>query len=223
MNQKKKFALAGGGYCLYAPRFPRFFDAPGFPDEAHIANAILPSVFFLSFVEGGKPFTLQSRGQTMEEGRLVVQYEDGNGLKVTERRIVTQDDRFVAELELHNTGKADREITVVLWTTTDPEGEPVSLEGDSFRIRRQLKTGDTPEVPADIHYSSPDSKGARCLQGFFAEGGSDRPDFEETPWYELGALPTPRGTARSRRAWSRWMRSQSSSGPATHRSLRCRL
>lgn len=192
MNQKKKFALAGGGYCLYAPRFPRFLDAPGFPDEAHIANAILPSVFFLSFLEGTRPFALQLRSQAMEDGRLVAHYEDGNGLKVSERRVVTTDDRFVAELEFHNSGKVDREITIVQWTTTDPEGEPVSLEGDSFRIRRLLKTGDTPEVPADIHYSSPDSKGARCLQGYFAEGGSDRPDFEETPWYELGALPTPR-------------------------------
>jgi hypothetical protein len=105
---------------------------------------------------------------------------------------VTQDDRFVSELELHNTGKVDREITVVQWTTTDPEGEPVSLEGDSFRIRRMLKDGNKAEVPADIHYNSPDSKGARCLQAYFAEGGSDRPDFEETPWFELDVLPTPR-------------------------------
>jgi len=36
-----------------------------------------------------------------------------------------------------------------MWTTTDPEGEPVSLEGDSFRIRRLLKSADAPDVPAD--------------------------------------------------------------------------
>jgi hypothetical protein len=192
MNQKKKYALAGGGYCLYAPRFPRFQDAPGFADEACIGNALVPSVFFLSFLENGRPLHLSHRSTQVEDGRATVTFEEAGGLKVVEKRFVTQDDRFVSELELNNTAKTDREITVVQWTTTDPEGEPVSLEGDSFRIRRLLKDGNKAEVPADIHYNNPDSKGARCLQAYFAEGGSDRPDFEETPWFELEALPTPR-------------------------------
>ncbi|MBL9076400.1 MAG: hypothetical protein JNL08_02785 [Planctomycetes bacterium] len=192
MNQKKKFALAGGGYCLYAPRFPRFADRPGFADEASIGNALLPSVFFLSLVEGKRELRLHWRSSVEEGGRLLSTFDDGAGIKLVERRFVTQDDRFVSEIELTNGSKVDRELTIVLWTTTDPEGEPVSLEGDSFRIRRALKTGDGVEVPADIHYSNPDSKGARCLQGFFAEGGSDLPDFEETPWFELEGMPTPR-------------------------------
>jgi hypothetical protein len=191
-NLNKKLALAGGGYCVYAPRFPRYSHAPGFCDEACIGNAVVPSVFFLSFVENRRSVTLQLRSVVQAQGKATLTFEDANGLKVVERRFVTQDDRFVSELEVTNGGKSDREVTVVLWTTTDPEGEPVSLEGDSFRIRRLLKTGDAPEVPADIHYSSPDSKGARCLQGFFAEGGSDRPEFDETPWFELPVLPTPR-------------------------------
>lgn len=192
MNQKKKYALAGGGYCLYAPRFPRFQEQPGFADEACIGNATVPSVYFLTFLEQGKPLVLTFRGMHLEEGRAVASFDEPGGFKVVERRFVTQDDRFVSELELSNAGKVDREITVVQWTTTDPDGEPVSLEGDSFRIRRLLKEGNKSEVPADIHYNSPDSKGARCLQAYFAEGGSDRPDFEETPWFELEALPTPR-------------------------------
>jgi hypothetical protein len=191
MNQKKKYALAGG-YCLYAPRFPRFAESPGFPDEACISNANLPSVFFLAFVEKGKPLAMQFRGQVAEDGRVTATFDEPGGLKVVEKRFLAQDDRFVSELELTNAGKADREITVVQWTTTDPEGEPVSLEGDSFRIRRLLKDGNKSEVPADIHYNSPDSKGARCLQAFFAEGGSDRPDYEETPWFEYELMPTPR-------------------------------
>ncbi|MCA8952543.1 MAG: hypothetical protein KDE27_23730 [Planctomycetes bacterium] len=191
MNQKKKIALAGGGYCLYAPRFPRYFEAPGFADEACIANAIVPSVFFLAFLEGTTPLSLRCTKVDTENGKAVLTYEDAGGLKVVEHRFVTQDDRFVSELALHNTSKAEREITIVLWTTTDPEGEPVSLEGDSFRIRRMIKTTGA-DVPADILYSNPGTKGARCLQGFFCEGGSDRPDYEETPWFELAALPTPR-------------------------------
>ena len=46
------------------------------------------------------------------------------------RGIVTLD---VARLDPDVAAKVDREITIVMWTTTDPEGEPVSLEGDSFR------------------------------------------------------------------------------------------
>ncbi|MCA8974645.1 MAG: hypothetical protein KDC98_07980 [Planctomycetes bacterium] len=191
MNQKKKIALAGGGYCLYAPRFPRFLDAPGFADEANIGNAIVPSVYFLAVLEGGCPVSLVRTGLEMQNGKAIVSFDGPDGLKLVEHRFITQDDRFVSELFLQNTNKGERTVTIVLWTTTDPEGEPVSLEGDSFRIRRALKTAGA-DVPADILYSSPDSKGARCMQGFFAEGGSDRPDFEETPWFDLGALPTPR-------------------------------
>ena len=192
MNQKKKIALSGGGYCLYAPRFPRFLDTPGFADEVLLANASLPSLYALSFLERGRPLTLHCKQVHMEHGRAVLLHEDHAGLKVTERRFLSQDDRFVCELELHSTAKTDREITVVMWSTTDPEGEPVSLEGDSYRIRRALKGNDAAEVPTDIHFSSPDSKGARCLQGFFCEGGSDRPDYEETPWFDMESLPTPR-------------------------------
>ena len=32
MNQNRRFALGGGGYCLYAPRFPRYQETPGFAD-----------------------------------------------------------------------------------------------------------------------------------------------------------------------------------------------
>ncbi|MSR39446.1 MAG: hypothetical protein EXS02_11500 [Planctomycetes bacterium] len=192
MNQKKKIALSGGGYCLYAPRFPRFQDTPGFADEVLLASASLPALFVLSFIEKGRPLTMHCRSTTLDRGKATLTYDDGAGLKVTEKRFISQDDRFACELELHNSGKADREVTVVMWTTTDPDGEPVSLEGDSFRIRRAIKGTDNVEVPTDIYYSSPDSKGARCLQGFFCEGGSDRPDYEETPWFEMELMPTPR-------------------------------
>ena len=107
MNQKKKFALAGGGYCLYAPRFPRFLEAPGFADEANIASAILPSVFFLAVVEHGKPIALHFRQIHTDQGRAILSFDEPGGVKVVERRFVTHDDRFVSELELTNTGKAD--------------------------------------------------------------------------------------------------------------------
>ena len=78
------------------------------------------------------------------------------------------------------------------WTTTDVEGEPVSHEGDSFRIRRALSSGGRPAVPTEMVFSSPDSKGARCLQAYFCEGGSDLPDYRETPWFDAAGLQTPR-------------------------------
>ena len=171
MNQKKNFALSGGGYCLFAPRFPRFLDAPGFVDDVLLANATLSGLFALSFLERSRPLHVHCRQIQIEQGRAILHHEDSTGLKVTERRFITQDDRLACELELHNASKADREITVIMWSTTDPEGEPVSLEGDSYRVRRVLKASDNSEVPTDIHFSSPDSKGARCLQGFFCEGG----------------------------------------------------
>jgi hypothetical protein len=192
MNHNKKIDLAGGGYCLSAPRFPRFQTAPGFADEVLISNAPLPALYALAFVEKGAPRALQLEKVELEQGKAILSYVDATGLRVVERRSITQDDRFVSVIDLHNTGKEDREITVVMWSTTDPEGEPVSLEGDSYRIRRNLKVEAQPEVPVEIHYSSPDSKGGRCLQAYFCEGGSDRPDYEETPWYDLEELPTPR-------------------------------
>ena len=52
MNQKTKIALGGGGYCLYAPEFPRFQTFPGFSDEVHIYSAPVKPMFHLAFVEG---------------------------------------------------------------------------------------------------------------------------------------------------------------------------
>jgi hypothetical protein len=195
VNQKKKFALSGGGYCIYAPRFPSYQDAPGFVDEVSIFNAQIKPLFVLSVLENGIPATLKCTAITQKEGTAILEFNDGKGLKMVETRMVTTDDRFVSTLALHNDTKADRELTIVQWTYTDPEGEPASLEGDSFRVRRQYQSNDFPLVPAEIVWSSPDSKGARCLQAFFAEGGSHRPDFEETPWFDMGALPTPRAKA----------------------------
>jgi len=192
MNQNRRFALGGGGYCLYAPRFPRYQETPGFAYEVLIFNAALPQLFVLSFVEGRVPLALACKDVKVDHGKAVLTFKEPGGLEVIERRFVTTDDRFVSEIELHNTAKADREITVVMWTTTDVEGEAVSQEGDSFRVRRQFKYHTFPTVPAEIVWSSPDSKGARCLVPGFSEGGSDRPDYEETPWFAMVQLPTPR-------------------------------
>ncbi|MEC8652983.1 MAG: trehalase family glycosidase [Planctomycetota bacterium] len=187
----KKIALSGGGYCLYAPRFPRFLAEPGFCDEANIASELVSSVFFLSFLANGRPVTTSCTAFGMEDGKAVLTHQ-GPGLKVVERRYLTGDDRFVCDLELTNESKEEAELTVVQWTTTDVEGEPVSHEGDSFRIRRALSAGGRPAVPTDVLDSSPDSKGARCLQAYFCEGGSDLPDYRETPWFDAAGLQTPR-------------------------------
>lgn len=193
MNQAYKIALGGGGFCLYAPRFPRFQTSPGFVDEVTIFNAAVRPLYCLAVLENHVPLDLTCTEVTQEDGCAILRYTAPGGLEVTERRLVTTDDRFVSSLQLHHTEKkGERELTIVLWTHTDPQGEAPLFEGESFRIRRQLQSHGFPVVPVEIVWSSPDSKGARCLQGFFCEGGSDRPDYEETPWYDMGSLPTPR-------------------------------
>ncbi len=192
MNQKTKFALGGGGYCLYAPSFPRWQESPGFSDGVLISNAIVDPLYHLGVVENGMPHSLTCVERKQENGAAILTYKGERSLKVTERRFLTTDDRFVSQLQLHHEGKGERELTIVMWTWTDPEGEAPSLEGDSFRVKRGLVQGEAPPVPTEIVWSSPDSKGARCLQAFFCEGGSDRPDWEETPWFDMGGFPTPR-------------------------------
>jgi hypothetical protein len=193
MNQNAKIALGGGGFCLYAPRFPRHQLTPGFADECLIFNAQLPRMFVLSVLRAGVPIALHATRHDQKNGMLTVDYVSGDkSLKLTETRFVTSDDRFVSNLTLENASKEAREFEVVMWTTTDVEGEPVSHEGDSFRLRRALQWHDFPPVPIELVYSSPDSKGAKCLQAFFAEGSSGRPDYEETPWFDRIELPTPR-------------------------------
>ncbi|MEE9126220.1 MAG: hypothetical protein V3U11_03695, partial [Planctomycetota bacterium] len=192
MNQKTKMALGGGGYCLYAPEFPRYQTFPGFSDEVHIYNAPVRPMFHLAFVEEGAPLTMQCTGWTMKNGCAVLTFTDGKNLTVKETRFVTTDDRCVSNVQMEVSGKGEREIAIVLWTIADVEGEAPSLEGDSFRVRRSLDCPDGTTVPIEIVWGSPSSKGARCLQAFHCEGGSDRPDFEETPWYDMGEFKTPR-------------------------------
>lgn len=193
MNQAARFALGGGGYCLYAPRFPAHQIRPGFADECNVFNAVMPRMFVLTLLDENKvPVVLENTGCDIKDNQAVLTYKAPNAIKVTETRFVTADDRFVSMFQVKNDSKADREFSVVMWLTTDPEGEAPSLEGDSFRIRRSLQTADFPPVPVEIQYASPDSKGAKCLQGYFCEGDSGRPDYEETPWYDMGDLPTPK-------------------------------
>ncbi|MEZ5966666.1 MAG: trehalase family glycosidase [Planctomycetota bacterium] len=192
---EQKYVLAGGGYSISAPRYPKHQLRPGFVDEVLILNAEFRPLYTLALLENGLPLTLTCDSHAMKDGVLVVEFGDGHGLKMIERRFVSADDRFVSQVELRLEGKAakaDRELTVVMWTYVDPEGEAVSLEGDSFRIRRMLQPSDLPQVPVDIHWNSPDSKGARCLQPYFCEGGSEGLDWRHTPWYDKNELTTPR-------------------------------
>lgn len=191
MNQADKFALGGGGYCLYAPEFPRHQRSPGFVDGGLIFNAEVCPMFSLAVLEAGVPLALTCTKMEMQDGFAVLEYA-GNTVKVVEKRFVTTDDRFVSNLSVTHEGKGERDLQIVLWTYADTEGDAPSLEGDSFRVKRSLQPRDCPPVPVEVVWSSPDSKGARCLQAYFCEGGSNRPDWEETPWYDMRDLPTPR-------------------------------
>jgi hypothetical protein len=193
MNQNKKFALGGGGYVLYAPDYPRFQTLPGFVDEVHLYNAAVKPMFNLSFLDAGVPLAMTCTNLEFANGKAILTFTDGKSLTVVEERFVTTDDRCVSNVKMEVSGKEEREISVVQWTTTDVEGEAPSLEGDSFRVRRSLEASDGTGIPVEIIWSSPSSKGAKCLQAFHGEGGSDRPDYEETPWYDMGPeFPTPR-------------------------------
>ena len=51
---------------------------------------MVPSVFFLSFLENGKPLALQCKQVVHEHGRALFTFEEAGGLKITERRLVAQ-------------------------------------------------------------------------------------------------------------------------------------
>ncbi|MEO0481203.1 MAG: trehalase family glycosidase [Planctomycetota bacterium] len=193
MPATSKIALGGGGFCLYAPRFPRHLLSPGFADPCHVADVELPRMFVVTILHDGDELPLTATKHEFKNGVLTVEYAtDIRGVKVREERYITTDDRFVSNITLDNSTKAEREMAIVLWTTTDPEGEAPIFDGDSFKLRRQLKTGDRPAVPTEIVFGSPDSKGARCLQGYFAEGDSGDPVWGETPWFDRSDLTPPR-------------------------------
>ncbi len=193
MNQNQKFALGGGGYVLYAPDFPRFQTSPGFSDPVHLYNTEVSPMFHLSFLDAGVPLHMVCKELKFRNGAAILTYTDGKTLTATEERFVTTDDRCVSNVKIEVAGKEEREISIVLWTVTDAQGEAPSLEGDSFRVRRSLESPDGTGIPVEIIWGSPSSKGARCLQAFHCVGGSDRPDYEETPWFDMGPeFPTPR-------------------------------
>ena len=193
MNQRSNFALGGGGYVLYAPDFPHFQTSPGFADEVHLYNSVVKPMFHLSFLDAGVPLKMTCTKVEFANGRALLTHTDGKSLTVAEERMVTTDDRCVSTVKLEVSGKEEREISVVQWTVTDVDGEAPSLEGDSFRVKRSLPAPDGTTTPVEIIWSSPSSKGAKCLQAFHCTGGSDRPDYTETPWYDMGPeFPTPR-------------------------------
>ena len=71
MNSRHKIALGGGGFCLYAPRFPKFQRYPGFADEVLISNVNLPRLYMLAVLEGGVLLDFRCTKFEVKNGELL--------------------------------------------------------------------------------------------------------------------------------------------------------
>ena len=115
MRRTDKFQLSGGK-LMFAPRYPRWLEAPGFWDEIYYHDEILAPVFTFALLDSSnKQIQLKYRKRLWWPGRSRTVYTSGSDLRLEETRFITPDDRVSSYLSIQNSGE-DRDIDLVLWT-----------------------------------------------------------------------------------------------------------
>lgn len=110
-----KWYLANGRGAMYAPRFPRFLDAPGFWDECYVADLPLERLFTVLVLEQRRPIPFTTRRRIWRPDVLTIERE-AEGLECREERVIVGEHIFASRLTLTNRGDRDLELDLVQWS-----------------------------------------------------------------------------------------------------------
>ncbi|MGD2216208.1 MAG: trehalase family glycosidase [Gemmatimonadales bacterium] len=190
LERTDKFYLGSGSGIIFAPRFPRWLEYPGFWDDIdvyHYQLAPLFTVTLLSEREGapGPPVALRQLSRRWSPAELVCEYRSEDGLHAWEHRSVVPGGWFVSEWSLHNSSSADRTLLAVAWTVQDADGidlGTVEAEAGAVRFRCAVQDLHIHRVGVDVVLEAPIGAVAGCVH--LAERSSFDPHWEFTPFPE---------------------------------------
>ncbi len=135
LARQDKWYLGCGGPLLWAPRFPRWLDAPGFWDPAHYYSWPVGPLFTATLLDAdGAELRLTVAERLWLPGCLTVSYRSFGGLAVREQRVVTPDGAAVSVLTF--SGAPHRGIRLVIWTAQERTVAAASRASEMMQVVR---------------------------------------------------------------------------------------
>jgi hypothetical protein len=136
-----KWYLGAGDGLVWAPPFPRWLEAPGFWDEAHLFQYAAQPGFTVSFVVAGEPLALRCRSRHWTPAELTLEYAiAGGALRARERR-AAPGGGLSAAWEIRNPTRRPVPLDVVAWTAVDGEAlaaTDVAMRDGTLQFRRSV-------------------------------------------------------------------------------------
>ncbi len=190
LERADKHYLGSGDGIIFAPRFPRWLEHPGFWDEIDVYHYQLAPLFTVTYLserdgEPRRPLTLRQTSRRWTPAELVCEYELEGGLQAWEHRSVTPGGWLLSEWRLRNDGDSDRSLLAVAWTVQDADGLDLSsVQADMglVRFRRAVQDRHVHRLAVDVLLDAPVNGIAGCA--YLSERSSFDPRWEYTPFLE---------------------------------------
>ncbi len=118
LERTDKWYLGAGGPLVWAPRFPRWLDVPGFWDPAHYYSLPVGPLFTVSLIgpdDRAVPWKAVERRWL--PGVLTVLYRMADGSAVRERRVVTPEGVASSVFTFREAPR--RDMRLVVWTSQE--------------------------------------------------------------------------------------------------------
>jgi hypothetical protein len=190
LERPDKFYLGSGTGIIWAPRFPRWLERPGFWDEADIYHYQLAPLFTVTFLaEGpeppGRALPLRQIERRWTPAELVARYEMGEGLEGWEHRSVLPGGHFLSEWRIRSSEDGPRKLLAVAWTVQETDGlelATVQASAGAVELARVLQDRRVHRLPVRMILEAPGGGVAGCA--YLSERTSFDPHWEFTPFPE---------------------------------------
>lgn len=180
-----KWYLGAGDGLVWAPPFPRWLDAPGFWDEAHLFQYAVAPGCTVSFVVAGEPLAARCRSRRWTPAALTVEHVIGP-LRARETRCAPGGG-LTTTWEVRNPARRRLILDVIAWTAVEGEAlaaEDVAMQQGMLRFRRTVvdRQGHRATIRAGLALTP----AAHSHAGYRSQGnvGTLHPRFELTPFWD---------------------------------------
>jgi hypothetical protein len=190
LGRTDKFYLGSGQGIIWAPRFPRWLEAPGFWDEVHIYHYELAPVFTVTLLgergdPPGQPLTVQPTGRRWTPAELVVKYALDETLSAEEHRSLLPGGYFLSEWKIRNRGGSARKLLGVAWTAQETAGldlASVQAAAGAVTFNKMIQDRHVHRLNVELCLEAPD--GGLAGSAFLSEGTIAGPHWRFTPFPE---------------------------------------